>query len=84
MKPSSLWHKSGARLLGAALICVALSGAAAASDLTVISFGRADRAAIAAAYLDPFSKATGIAVNSLSYDGQVTELTQMVHAGAPV
>ncbi len=84
MKPSTLPHQSGARLLGAALICVALPVAAAAGDLTVISFGKADRAAIAAAYIEPFSKATGIAVHSLSYDGQVTELTQMVHAGAPV
>jgi putative spermidine/putrescine transport system substrate-binding protein len=50
----------------------------------VISFGRADRAALAAAYIDPFAKARGIAVQSLSYDGQVTELTQMVSAGAPV
>jgi putative spermidine/putrescine transport system substrate-binding protein len=64
-------------------MCVALP-AAAVGDLTVISFGRADRAAIAAAYIEPFAKATGIAVHSLSYDGQVTELTQMVHAGAPV
>jgi putative spermidine/putrescine transport system substrate-binding protein len=77
-------RKSGARWLGAALMCVALPVAAAASELTVISFGRADRAAIAAAYAEPFTKATGIAVHSLSYDGQVTELTQMVHAGAPV
>jgi putative spermidine/putrescine transport system substrate-binding protein len=65
-------------------MCVALPAIAAAAELTVISFGRADRAAIAAAYLEPFTKATGIAVHSLSYDGQVTELTQMVRAGAPV
>jgi putative spermidine/putrescine transport system substrate-binding protein len=77
-------RESGARWLGAALMCVALPAAVAASELTVISFGRADRAAIAAAYLEPFSQATGIAVQSMSYDGQVTELTQMVHAGAPV
>jgi putative spermidine/putrescine transport system substrate-binding protein len=57
---------------------------AGAGDLTVISFGRADRAALAHAYLEPFSKATGIDVHSLSYDGQVTELTQMVQAGTPV
>jgi putative spermidine/putrescine transport system substrate-binding protein len=54
----------------------------AAGDLTVISFGRADRAALVAAYVDPFAKATGIDVHSLSYDGQITELTQMVHNGA--
>jgi putative spermidine/putrescine transport system substrate-binding protein len=64
-------------------MCVALP-AAAAGELTVISFGRADRAALAEAYLEPFGKETGIAVKSFSYDGQVTELTQMVHAGAPV
>src|SRR5882672_11668419 len=58
--------------------------ALAAGDLTVISFGRADRAALVSAYVEPFAKATGIAVNSFSYDGQVTELTQMVDAGAPV
>jgi putative spermidine/putrescine transport system substrate-binding protein len=65
------------------VLCVALP-AAAAGDLTVISFGRADRAALAEAYLEPFAKETGIAVKSFSYDGQVTELTQMVHAGAPL
>jgi putative spermidine/putrescine transport system substrate-binding protein len=65
-------------------MCVALPAAAAIGGLTVISFGRADRAAIAAAYVEPFAKETGIDVQSLSYDGQVTELTQMVHAGAPV
>jgi putative spermidine/putrescine transport system substrate-binding protein len=84
LKAPNLPRKSGARWLGAALMCLALACAATANDLTVISFGRADRAAIAAAYIEPFAKATGVAVHSLSYDGQVTELTQMVHAGAPV
>ena len=77
-----LRRKSGARWLGAALISIALP-AFAADGLTVISFGKADRAALDAAYLEPFTQATGIGVRSLSYDGQVTELTQMVHAGAP-
>lgn len=80
---SILERKSGAHWLGAALICAALP-AAAADGLTVISFGRADRAALATAYIEPFAKARGIAVQSLSYDGQVTELTQMVKAGTPV
>jgi putative spermidine/putrescine transport system substrate-binding protein len=84
LKPRTLRRESGARWLGAALMCVALPAAAAIGGLTVISFGRADRAAIAAAYVEPFAKATGIDVQSLSYDGQVTELTQMVHAGTPV
>jgi len=84
LKPPTVWRESGARWLGAALMCVALPAAAAVGELTVISFGRADQSAIAAAYLEPFAKATGIDVHSLSYDGQVTELTQMVHAGATV
>jgi putative spermidine/putrescine transport system substrate-binding protein len=70
--------------LGAALIFCAVFPAMAAEEITVISFGRADRAALLAAYIDPFSKATGIPVRSLSYDGQITELTQMVQTGAPV
>jgi putative spermidine/putrescine transport system substrate-binding protein len=73
----------GARWVGAALLCAALP-AAASSELTVISFGRADHAALVAAYVEPFARTTGIDVHSLSYDGQVTELTQMVQAGAPV
>jgi putative spermidine/putrescine transport system substrate-binding protein len=83
LKQLSILCNSGAHWLGAALICAALP-AAAADQLTVISFGRADRAALAAAYIDPFAKARGIAVQSLSYDGQVTELTQMVSSGATV
>jgi putative spermidine/putrescine transport system substrate-binding protein len=79
----TLRNAGGAWWWGAALICSALP-AHAAGDLTVISFGRADQAALATAYLKPFAKATGIDVHSLSYDGQVTELSQMVRAGAPV
>ena len=82
-RPLILSSKGGAGWSGAALIFVALH-VLAAEDLTVISFGRADRAALAAAYLEPFTKSTGIPITSLSYDGQITELTQMVRAGAPV
>jgi putative spermidine/putrescine transport system substrate-binding protein len=84
LKPQSIQRsQSGAPWLGAALLYIAFP-AAAASELTVISFGRADHAALVAAYVEPFAKTTGIVVHSLSYDGQVTELTQMVQAGAPV
>jgi putative spermidine/putrescine transport system substrate-binding protein len=79
---STLCSKSGARCLGAALIFAALPSLAA-GDLTIISFGRADRAALVEAYIDPFAKSTGINVHSLSYDGQVTELTDMVRGGSP-
>ena len=58
--------------------------AVAASDITVISFGRADQAALTQAYYRPFRKSTGIDVRSASYDGQTTELEQMVRAGKTV
>jgi putative spermidine/putrescine transport system substrate-binding protein len=79
----SIRSKSGVWWLGAALFFLS-TYAAVANDLTVISFGRADRAALVKAYVDPFAKSTGINTHSLSYDGQVTELTQMVQAGAPI
>ena len=82
MKPPSTRRSKGG-WLGAAVTCGALP-AAAAAGVTVISFGRADHGALVAAYVEAFARTTGIAVHSLSYDGQVTELTQMVQAGAPV
>src|SRR5258706_11890116 len=58
--------------------------ALAANDITVISFGRADQAALTAAYYRSFRKSTGIDVKSASYDGQTTELEQMVKTGRTV
>ena len=57
--------------------------AAAANELSVISFGRADQDALTKAYYNAFGKSTGIEVKSLSYDGQMTELEQMVKSGKP-
>jgi putative spermidine/putrescine transport system substrate-binding protein len=56
---------------------------AAADELTVISFGRADQDALTRAYYRPFQTLTGIDVKSLSYDGETTELDQMVKSGTP-
>jgi putative spermidine/putrescine transport system substrate-binding protein len=55
-----------------------------AKDITVISFGRADQAALTKAYYGPFREATGIDVKSFSYDGQTTELEQMTRTGKTV
>jgi len=57
---------------------------AAASDLTIISFGRSDQKALVKAYYAPFRRATGIGVKSLSYDGETTELEEMVKRGRTV
>jgi putative spermidine/putrescine transport system substrate-binding protein len=56
---------------------------AAAEPLTVISFGHADQAALSEAYYAPFQAQTGIEIKSFSYDGQTTELDQMVKSGKP-
>jgi putative spermidine/putrescine transport system substrate-binding protein len=61
-----------------------LVGAVAANEITVISFGRADQAALTKAYYRPFHDATGIDVKSFSYDGQTTELEQMAKTGKTV
>jgi putative spermidine/putrescine transport system substrate-binding protein len=58
--------------------------AAHAKEITVISFGRADQAALTKAYYRPFREATGIDVKSFSYDGQTTELEQMAKTGKTV
>ncbi len=54
---------------------------ASGGELTVISFGRADQEALRKAYYGPFQAQTGIQVKSLSYEGETTELDQMVKAG---
>jgi putative spermidine/putrescine transport system substrate-binding protein len=56
---------------------------AAANQLSVISFGRADQDALTKAYYDAFGRSTGIQIKSFSYDGQTTELEQMVRSGKP-
>jgi putative spermidine/putrescine transport system substrate-binding protein len=59
------------------------SAASSTEALTVISFGRADQDALNRAYYGAFTGSTGIGVRSLSYDGQTTELEQMVRSGRP-
>ena len=63
------------------LLSGGFAGAAAGDDITVISFGRADQAALTHAYFRPFQAATGIKVKSLSYDGETTELERMAKTG---
>src|SRR5947209_304680 len=70
--------------IGIAVASCTASSFGIANDLTVISFGRADQAALTQAYYQPFAAATGIEVKSLSYDGQTTELEMMANSGKPV
>jgi putative spermidine/putrescine transport system substrate-binding protein len=64
----------------AAILTVDIN-ALAADNITVTSFGRADQAALTQAYYRPFRQSTGIEVKAISYDGQTTELEQMVKRG---
>src|SRR5476649_2040414 len=74
-------HKALLVLVG---VLSANFSAIAANDIAVISFGRADQAALTKAYYGSFREATGIDVNASSYDGQTTELEQMVKTGKTV
>jgi putative spermidine/putrescine transport system substrate-binding protein len=65
-----------------AILFLSLRGAAA-DELTVISFGRADQDALSKAYYGPFQTQTGVRIRSLSYDGPTTELERMVRSGKP-
>jgi len=67
--------KQGCMLLGAAL---ALAGAASAKDLTVISYGGANKDAQAKAYYAPFQKGTGLKLVSGEYNGEMAKLKAMV------
>ena len=72
------------RNLGAFALACGFVANAAANDITAVSFGRADQAALTKAYYRPFHDATGIDVKSFSYDGQTTELEQMAKMGKTV
>ena len=68
-------------LFAVAAVLAADVNALAVENITVTSFGRADQAALTQAYYRPFRQSTGIEVKAVSYDGQTTELEQMVKTG---
>jgi putative spermidine/putrescine transport system substrate-binding protein len=57
---------------------LAFVGQAMAKDLTVISFGGANKAAQVKAYYDPFKKASGINVVGGEYNGEMAKVKAMV------
>src|SRR5437016_1810849 len=70
-------------LAGLASLAASVVFAQKGSEITVISFGRANQAAMETAYFKPFAQSTRIAVNALTYDGQTDELEKMVKSGKP-
>jgi putative spermidine/putrescine transport system substrate-binding protein len=68
-------------MLGLLAAMATMIATATADELTVISFPRADQAALKKAYLDPFQKSSGVEIKSMSYDGETDELEAMVNAG---
>jgi putative spermidine/putrescine transport system substrate-binding protein len=64
-----------------AVFSAAAVNALAGGEITVVSFGRANQAAVEAAYIKPFGKTAGVTVNDVTYDGQTDELKAMVKTG---
>lgn len=64
--------------LAALAMGVLIATEAMAKDLTVISFGGANKAAQVKAYYEPFMKATGINVVASEYNGEMAKVKAMV------
>jgi putative spermidine/putrescine transport system substrate-binding protein len=57
--------------------------ALAAENLTVISFGGANKDAQAAAYYQPYEKSTGTKITAGDYNGEMAKVKAMVEVGRP-
>jgi putative spermidine/putrescine transport system substrate-binding protein len=64
--------------LAALAVSVAFAGQAVAKDLTVISFGGANKAAQVKAFYEPFKKATGTNLVGGEYNGEMAKVKAMV------
>jgi putative spermidine/putrescine transport system substrate-binding protein len=63
-------------------VALACAAQAQAGDLTVISFGGANKDAQQKAYYDPFTKSTGINVVAGEYDGEMAKVKAMVDSNS--
>ncbi|WP_239688576.1 ABC transporter substrate-binding protein [Aquitalea magnusonii] len=66
------------KALSLAVVAACCAQTALAGDLTVISFGGANKAAQEKAYYAPFTKATGIKVVGGEYNGEMAKVKAMV------
>lgn len=66
------------KALSLAVVAACCAQAAQAADLTVISFGGANKAAQEKAYYAPFTKSTGIKVVGGEYNGEMAKVKAMV------
>lgn len=69
------------QLAAVAAVASVFAGQAVARDLTVVSFGGANKEAQVAAFYQPFEKATGQKVVGVDYNGEVAKVKAMVEAG---
>ena len=65
-----------------ALSCLIPLAANAASDLTLINFGGANKDAQVKAYYEPFQKTTGIHLVTSEYNGEMAKIKAMVDANS--
>ncbi|WP_226034128.1 ABC transporter substrate-binding protein [Aquitalea palustris] len=66
------------KALSLAVVAACCAQTALAADLTVISFGGANKAAQEKAYYAPFTKATGVKVVGGEYNGEMAKVKAMV------
>lgn len=68
-------------LFACSVFCISMN--IAAQSLTVLSWGGAYEHSQAQAYFEPYSKKTGVTINTASYNGGTDELRQQVLSGTP-
>ncbi|MBI3145360.1 MAG: ABC transporter substrate-binding protein [Pseudogulbenkiania sp.] len=71
------------KVIAAAVLGGVSMSALAAESLTVISFGGANKDAQAAAYYQPYEKATGAKITAGDYNGEMAKVKAMVDVGRP-
>ena len=64
-----------------ALLTAGSCFAAQADELSVISFGGANKEAQVKAYYEPFTKATGTKIVAGEYNGEMAKVKAMCHCG---
>ncbi|WP_024303640.1 ABC transporter substrate-binding protein [Pseudogulbenkiania sp. MAI-1] len=71
------------KIIAAAVLGGVSLSTLAAESLTVISFGGANKDAQAAAYYQPYEKATGTKITAGDYNGEMAKVKAMVEVGRP-
>jgi putative spermidine/putrescine transport system substrate-binding protein len=77
----ALWKSSAFAVLGAATLGLAATSPALADSITAVSWGGAYTKSQLEAYHKPFTKKTGIVINSEDYSGGLAQIRAQVESG---